>query len=205
MKKRNFLVALLLVFTMLLSACGASDPFVGKWKGTCDLTDYIVQGVVSGDETMEKYLEFEGLEFVINFEFTEDEISMSVDEASLDSFVANFEAGMINMMEAMLIDELAGYGMSYEEYVAESGMDSEALMKELLDEMNMTAQMDAMVEALAESLELSGTYSFDGEVLTVTYEDNTYEEMGYVFDGETLTITVSDGETEFPIICEKQN
>ncbi len=204
MKKRSLLVSLILVFTLMLTACGQENPFPGTWKGTCDLTDYIVESVVGEDESMAQYMDFENLEFVINFEFTENELSMSVDEASLHTFVDHFEAGMIDMMEAILIDQLSAYGMSYEEYVAESGMDSETLMKAMLDEMDMTTMMNEMVSELADSLELNGTYTFDGEVLTITYEDNTYEEMTYVFEGETLTITVSDGETDFPIVCEKQ-
>ena len=107
------------------------------------------------------------------------------------------------MMEGVLIDELESYGISYEEYVAESGMDSETLMKSVLDEMDLASMMNEMVTELSASLELSGKYTFDDGVLIVSYEDNTYEEMAYVFDEETLTITVSDDEDAFPIICEK--
>ena len=203
MKKRILLVTLILVVAMMFNACGKENPFPGTWKGTCDLTDYIVEGVVGDDENMAKYMDFEGLEFVINFEFTEYEISMSVDEASLRTFSTNFENGMIKMMEGVLIDELESYGISYEEYVAESGMDSETLMKSVLDEMDLASMMNEMVTELSASLELSGKYTFDDGVLIVSYEDNTYEEMAYVFDEETLTITVSDDEDAFPIICEK--
>lgn len=203
MKKRNLLVTLALVISMMFTACGQENPFPGTWKGTCDLTDYIVDSVVGDDETMAKYMDFSGLEFVIDFEFTENEISMSVDEASLRTFATNFENGMIKMMEGVLIDELASYGMSYEEYVAESGMDSQTLMKSMLDEMDLASMMNEMITELSAALELEGTYTFDEGVLTVTYEDNTYEEMTYAFDEETLTITVSDGETAFPIVCEK--
>jgi len=204
MKKRSLFVSLVLAFALFVTACGQSNPFVGSWNGTCDFTDYIVSSVIGEDESMKEYIDFENLEFVIKFEFTENEISMSVDEASLETFVENFEDGMVKMLEAMLIDELESYGMSYEEYVAESGMDSETLMTSTLEEMGMSETMDSMVESLTEELEISGTYSFNGEVLTVIYEDNTYEEMAYVLEGETLTITVSDGETSFPIVCEKQ-
>jgi len=203
MKKRNLFVALILVVAMIFTACGQENPFPGTWKGTCDFTDYIVESVVSDDETMAEYMDFEGLEFVINFEFSENELSMSVDEASLHTFVTRFETGMINMMESVLVDELAGYGMSYEEYVAESGMDSKTLIQSMLDEMGMATAMNEMIDELSTSLELNGTYTFDKNVLIVSYEDNTYEEMAYVFEGETLTITVSDGETTFPIVCEK--
>lgn len=204
MKKRSLFASLLLVFALMLTACGQENPFPGTWKGTCDFSDYIVEGVVGDDETMAEYVDFDGLEITLNFEFTENEFAMSVDEASLRTFSENFEAGMIKMMENIFIAELEAAGMSYEEYVAESGMDSETLMKSLLDEMDMTTVMNELTNGLKTDLELSGTYTFDGEVLTVIYEDNTYEEMTYVFEGETLTITMSDEEISFPFVCEKQ-
>lgn len=207
MKKRNLLVSILLVFTMLLTACGQENPFTGTWRGTCDLTDFIIDNVVGDDETMRQYMDgVDGLEFVINFEFTENEMSMSVDEASGVTFIENLETSMKNMMEAVLVDQLSSYGISYEEYVAESGMSSEEVLDAMLDEMNIMPQMEAMVDSMSEALELNGTYTFDGEVLTIVYEDNTYEEMKYVFNEETLTITVVAEEgVEFPIICEKVN
>lgn len=205
MRKRNLLVSLVLVFTLILTACGQDNPFIGSWRGTCDLTDFIVDSVVGDDETLRQYMEgVDGLEFVINFEFEENTMSMSVDEASGEAFIANLETSMKNMMEAVLIDGLSEYGISYEEYVAESGMDAEQLLDSMLDEMELMSQMDSMVDSMIEALELSGSYMFDEEKLTIVYDDGTYEEMMYEFDGDTLTITVvAEDGTEFPIVCGK--
>lgn len=207
MRKRNLLVSLVLVFTLILTACGQDNPFIGSWRGTCDLTDFIVGSVVGDDETLRQYMEgVDGLEFVINFEFEENTMSMSVDEASGEAFIANLETSMKNMMEAVLVDGLSEYGISYEEYVAESGMDAEQLLDSMLDEMELMSQMDSMVDSMIEALELSGSYMFDEEKLTIVYDDGTYEEMMYEFDGDTLTITVvAEDGTEFPIVCGKQN
>lgn len=206
MKKRNLLLSLLLAFALMITACGEENPFVGSWKGNCDLTDMIIEYVAGDNEEMRQYMDgIDGLEFVINFEFTENEMSMSVEEASIDTFIDNMETGVKTMMEEILIDELTGYGISYEEYIAESGMSNDEFLQSKLDEMNMSAQMEAMMDSMAEAIELSGSYMYDEEKITVVYEDGTFEEMLYTFVGDTLTITVTDGEgTEFPIICEKQ-
>lgn len=205
MRKRNLLVSLVLVFTLILTACGQDNPFIGSWRGTCDLTDFIVGSVVGDDETLRQYMEgVDGLEFVINFEFEENTMLMSVDEASGEAFIANLETSMKNMMEAVLVDGLSEYGISYEEYVAESGMDAEQLLDSMLDEMELMSQMDSMVDSMIEALELSGSYMFDEGKLTIVYDDGTYEEMMYEFDGDTLTITVvAEDGTEFPIVCGK--
>lgn len=208
MKKRNIFVSLLLTLTLMLTACGDPSPFIGTWRGTCDLTDVIIgESNLVADEEWEQYVEHvEGLEFVITFEFTEDKMAMSVDEASVDTFMKNFENSMKNMMEAYMIDEFSAYGISYEEYLEEVGMSSDAFLQSMLDEMNMSAQMKPMMESMAEALDLNGSYMYDEEKITIVYEDNTYEEMLYVFDGENLTITFVDEEgTEFDIKCELQN
>ncbi|MBQ6812847.1 MAG: hypothetical protein IJP06_07000 [Agathobacter sp.] len=208
MKKRNIFVSLLLTLTFMLTACGEPSPFIGTWRGTCDLTDVIIgESNLVADEEWEQYVEHvEGLEFVITFEFTEDKMAMSVDEASVDTFMKNFENSMKNMMEAYMIDEFSAYGISYEEYLEEVGMSSDAFLQSMLDEMNMSAQMKPMMESMAEALDLNGSYMYDEEKITIVYEDNTYEEMLYVFDGENLTITFVDEEgTEFDIECELQN
>ena len=208
MKKRNIFVSLLLTLTLMLTACGEPSPFIGTWRGTCDLTDVIIgESNLVADEEWEQYVEHvEGLEFVITFEFTEDKMAMSVDEASVDTFMKNFENSMKNIMEAYMIDEFSAYGISYEEYLEEVGMSSDAFLQSMLDEMNMSAQMKPMMESMAEALNLNGSYMYDEEKITIVYEDNTYEEMLYVFDGENLTITFVDEEgTEFDIECELQN
>ena len=206
MKKRNLLLSLLLVLSMMLTACGEANPFVGSWKGTCDFTDFIVASVSGGDETKAAYLkDINGLEFVIDFEFTENEMSMSVDESSLGSFMNHYEAGLTGVMEAMLIDELTAYGISYEEYLGEAGQSREEVIESMIEEMDWMAQMEGMVSAMADALALEGAYMYDDGVLTIVYEDGTYEEMNYTFEGDTLTIMIvaADG-TEFSIICESQ-
>jgi len=205
MRKRNLFASLLLVFAIMLTACGEPSPFLGSWKGTCDFTDAIVaESELGTDEKLSKYMdEIHGLEVVFNFEFTEDKIHMSVDEDSVDTFIKNMENSMKTVMEDYMIDELASHGISYEEYLAESGMDSETLLQSMLDEMNMTVQMEAMLDSMVQALDLNGSYMYDEEKLTVVYEDNTYEEIDYTFEGDVLTIIFVDSNgVEYPINCK---
>lgn len=207
MKKRNLLVSLLLILTLMITACGQENPFVGSWRGSCDLTDLIIESVAGDEEDLRQYMEeVDGLEFTIYFEFTEDEMSMSVDDSSVDTFLENLENSMKNVAESYLIDNLAStYDITYEEYLMELGMDSDEFLESKLDEMNMNVQMEAMMNSMADALEVSGLYMYDDEKITIVYEDNTYEEMYYVFDQDILTITFvgSDG-MEIPIVCEIQ-
>lgn len=207
MKKRNFLVSLVLMLALMITACGEPSPFAGTWRGTCDITNLVIgESILSSDESLSEYADLiQGLDLVMNFEFTEDKMSMSVDEACVDTFIANLETSMKNMYEAYMIDQLAEYGISYEEYLEELGMDSDTLTQQMLDEMDMSAQMRPMLDSMAEALELNGSYMYDDEKITIVYEDNTYEELDYVFEDGTLTITFVDAEgTEFPFVCELQ-
>lgn len=207
MKKSKLLVSLLLALTLMITACGEPSPFVGTWRGTCDLTDLIIgQSEWGTSEELSAYVdEVEGLEFVICFEFTENEMSMYVDEASIDSFIDNTETSMKKMMESYVVDQLGLYDISYEEYLEELGTDSDALLQDVLDEMGLTAQIEEMMNSMADALELSGTYMYDEEKITVVYEDGTFEELNYTLDESGLTIVFVDGEgTEFPISCELQ-
>lgn len=200
MKKRNWFLALVMAITMLFTACGSENPFVGKWTGTLDLTDYIIEQMVAEDESIKEFAKFENLNFTLVFEFTEDEVSLHMDEASTQQFVANVEAGVTNMLDTMVANMAAEYSMTTEDIYAGMGVTREAFVQSTIE----TMQLDALVSGMAESLELKGTYDSDDEKIVVYYEDNTYEEMKYVFDGEKLKITVSDGTNDFVIECNKE-
>lgn len=201
-KKRNLFLSLVLALSLFVTACGQSNPFVGTWRGTCDFTDFILEVISEGDESIEEYIDFEKLELVLIYEFTEDEVSMHVDEESINTFVENVETGIAEAMEVKFIGDLETQGIDYEEYIEEMGMDRDEFLDSMLEDMNITAWTESIYQ-LAEVLELHGTYIYDDDVLMILYEDGTYEEMTYVFNDEMLTITISDGAgTEFPIQCE---
>lgn len=202
MKKRNLLLALVMSLVMLFTACGGekANSFVGKWVGTLDLTDYIVQEMVAEDATMEQYAKFENLTFTFVFEFAENEVSLHLDEASTQQFIANAEAGVTSMVDAMVADLAADNNVTAEDIYAGMNVTRESFIQSSIDSMDI----DAIVSAMAESLVLSGSYETDDETITVIYEDNTYEEMKYTLDGDKLAITVSDGTNDFVINCTKE-
>lgn len=202
MKKRNLLLALVMSLVMLFTACGSekTNPFVGKWIGTLDLTDFIVAEMVAEDATMEQYAKFENLTFTFVFEFTEDQVSLHVDEASAEQFITNAKTGVTNMVDAKVADLATENNMTAEDIYAGMNVTREAFIQSTIDSM----ELDTMVSSMAASLELSGSYQSDAETIIVVYDDNTYEEMKYSFEGDKLSITVSDGTNDFVIKCTKE-
>ncbi len=207
MKKRNLFLALVMSLVMMLTACGNSNPFVGTWRGTCDLTDYIVELMVADEPDMAKYVEFEDLKFEVIFEFTEDgEVEIYVDEDSVDEFVENVEDGMYNMMDKMFEEQLAEMGVTKDYLAAYMGYDSyDAMMYDMIAAADMKGTMSGMFEVF----ELEGTYEYDEEdgELTIEYDDEDAgdEEFEYEFEDGKLYITAeADGE-EFVFECEKED
>lgn len=202
MKKRNLFVALVMSLVMLFTACGSSETnsFVGKWIGTIDLTSYIVDVMVEEDATLEEYAKFEDLTFTFVFEFTEDEVSLHLDETSTQQFVSNVETGITNMVDRMVVDMADEYSVTAEDIYVANGGTREEFIESMLESM----QLDAMINVMAEALELNGTYEAGKDNIIVYYEDNTYEEMQYKMNGDKLIITVTDGTDSFVIECTKE-
>ena len=202
MKKRNLVVTLALVIALFLCACGsanAGNSLVGKWTGNVDLTNQIVQNMVAANASIEKYAKFENLQFTFIFEFTEDELSMHLDEASTQQFLENVKTGVANTIDAMVAGVAAENDMTVEDVYAGMGVTRDAYIQSVVEAM----QLEEMVKSIAESLMLNGKYEADGETILVLYEDNTYEEMKYKLGMEDLTITVSDGTNDYQIPCTK--
>lgn len=230
MKKRNLLVTVLLVFTMLVGACGAKvSPFEGKWVGTFDMTDYVME-MVSADESFasyEEYLHLENLILKVDFVFEGENMNMEVDDASVDELVANLESSMYNMMDEMMKDMLLEQYKSMfdgvetlDDVAALTGgmfADGQAILdsvatstgytdyESMITETVASINMGEMMEEACGSLDLAGTYDYDEEsgILTFYYEDDTYEEMQYKFTDDDLVIRVSAEDIEFDFHCEK--
>ena len=204
MKKRNLLVVLVLSVLMLFAGCAKEEevnPFLGTWNGTLDYTQSFTDMMVAENADIEKLVKFENLTFTFAFTFTEEKISMHVDEASKLSFVQNVEAGIASMIDAMAEDEATKNGITVEEVYAGMGVTRDAYVQATIENM----QINAMVDAMASALELNGAYEYDDSQIVILYDDNTYEEMKYVLGIEDLTITITDGTNSFVIPCTKGN
>lgn len=202
MKKRNLVLALVMAVCMLLAACGSgskADALVGKWTGSLDLTEQIVQNMVAVNADIANYAKFENLTFTFVFEFTEEEVNVHIDEASTQQFTENIKAGVANTVDAMVAAVAADNNMSVEAVYAGMGVTRDGYVQSVVDAM----QVDVMVQSISESLVLKGAYEADEETILVVYEDDTYEEMKYTLGMEELTITISDGTNQYQIPCTK--
>ena len=104
------------------------------------------------------------------------------------------------MLDAMLVAQLEGTGVTVQEAIAALGYDYDTYMKETIAAMNLDK---AITEPFMEALDIEATYEYkeDG-TLTFYYTDNTYEEFKYAFDGANLTVTIITGEEKYDIKCE---
>ncbi len=205
MKKRSLLLVLIMTMVLSITACGTQEqdkkenPFVGTWSGTLDLTEYVVNTIVAENADLQKYAKFENLTFTLTFTFTEDKVLLHLDDASAQQFIANAEAGIATMVDAMVADIATANNMTAEDVYAGMSVTRDAYVASVVESM----KLGDMVKAMAGALELNGSYKYDAEKIVVLYEDKTYEEMKYVLESEKLTITVSDGTNEFAIPCSK--
>lgn len=202
MKKRNLLVILVMAVVMLFTGCANEEkenPFLGTWTGTLDYTQSFTDMMSAENADIEQYAAFENLTFTFTYTFTEDKVSMHVDEASKLSFVENVEAGVAKMIDAMAEAEATKNSITVDAVYAGMGVTRDAYVQYTIENM----QIDAMVNAMATALELNGAYEYDETKIVVLYDDNTYEEMKYALGIEDLTLTISDGANSFVIPCTK--
>lgn len=202
MKKRNLLVVLIMAVLMLITGCTKEEkvnPFLGKWTGTLDYTECFTDTIIAESADIEKFIKFENLTFTFVFEFTEETVSVHVDEDSKHQFLVNVEKGIANMIDAMAEEEAAKNGITAEKVFEGMGITRDAYIQHTVEDM----KIDAMVNAMTSALELKGAYEYDENQIVVLYDDNTYEEIIYNWGIEDLTITISDGTNSFEIPCTK--
>ena len=99
---------------MLLTACGGSLKSVeGKWVGTMDLTKQFEDGVKTAYPDLADYVDFDGLEFKLDMSFVDGQMTMVVQQDSIESFNENFANGVKNMAvgywEAGYLDQMAAH------------------------------------------------------------------------------------------------
>ena len=216
MKKRYFLLSILLIFSMMLGACGSGNPFEGKWRGRLDVTKQFEDGIKAHYPDLVEYVDFEDLVFEIDITFEDGVMSMAVDQSSVENFSTNFANGMLGVEEGSLMAFLDAAGVTLEEAVAESGMTEEEYVaarmsipevKEVIEKMT-TGMLSVTEMALSGFEAVNGTYTFNDDEVHVRYEDDKYEAIAYSFEGDDLILTfkgiIKDQEFSLRIVCEKQ-
>lgn len=202
MRKQSLLVTLILIVALTITACGQKNPFPGTWRGTCDLTDFIVSVVSGGDEEIAQYLNFEDLSFEYVYEFTESDVVVSVDDASFEKFSNSFKNGFFAAVKEKITNDLQLQGLTYEEYLEDSGLEEAELLASNIENVDLDTWISS-IRDVAELMAYDGAYMYRDDTLTILHENGTYHKLNYTIDGKTLTIIISDGEIELPIVCEK--
>lgn len=209
MKKRNVLLAILLAMVMLITACaGNKQTLDGKWTGSLDVTKQFEDGIIAAYPDLKDYVDFEDLVFVLDIVFEEDQMSMVVQQDSIDAFNANFAEGIKGMAEGYWAAELAKYDMTLEEDISESGMTEEAYLARIYKDTGIDKMITSMNEVTNETLDriskMKGVYTTPLEnELRLYYTDTEYESMEYSFKGKALNIIIHGDEFSLLIECEK--
>ncbi len=210
MKKRNILFAILLAMTMLVTACGSSNQTMeGKWVGSLDVTKQFEDGIKAAYPNLAEYVDFEELVFVLDIAFVDGQMSMVVQQESVDAFNVNFAEGMKGMAEGYWTAALAEYDMTLEEDIAESGVTEEEYLNNIYKETGIDKMIEGMIEVTNSALDkiskMKGTYTTIGDELRLYYteDEQDYEAMGYGFEGKNLNITIKGDSFSLLIKCEK--
>lgn len=209
MKKRNILFAILLVMAMLITACGSnSQSLEGKWVGTLDVTKQFEDGIKAAHPNLAEYVDFEELVFVLDIEFVEGQMSMTVQQESIDAFNTNFAAGMEAIAEGYWEAGLtAKSGLTMEEAIFESGMSEEDYLEYIYAETGIDKMITAMTDITNTTLDklsnMKGTYTTLDTELRLWYEDEAYEAMEYSLKGDDLDIIVKGDSFSLLIECEE--
>lgn len=210
MKKRNVLFALLLAMAMIVTACGGSLKSVeGKWVGTMDLTKQFEDGVKTAYPDLADYVDFDGLAFKLDISFVDGQMTMVVQQDSIESFNENFANGVKDMAVGYWEAGLAQIGMDLEEAISESGMTEEQYLNRIYSETSIDKMLKSMTDVTNKTLEklseMKGTYTTVADELRLYYTEDTYESMKYGFKGKTLNITIKGDSFSLLIQCEKNN
>ena len=198
MKKRSLVLVLVLAMLMSLCACAGkeSKSIVGTWKANFDFSEMMQESMGAEADTYGDI--FKDLSLVFCFEFTKDEVTISVDEASIEAFKDEMEDIMVKIFDISMEEMAKSADMTVDEVYASIGYTREEYLETFLAEMDI----DSLAEELV--VEETSKYKAGKDVITVTNEDGDTEEWAYTLDGDSLTLTVDmDGE-EAVFNCKRQ-
>ena len=208
MKKRNILLSLLLALTMMLTACGSGNKLEGKWIGTLDVTKQFNDGISAHYPALAEYATFEDLVFMVDVEFVDGMMKMDVDEASVEKFNENFDAGMMRIAEGAVKINVEATGLTLEEARLELGLSEEEFIQTKIAEMGINQMSDDMKKVTEESINaissINGPYTYNDNDVNLRYEDDYYEAIEYSFEGKTLVLTFRGTNYSLRVECEKQ-
>lgn len=195
MKKRNVFAVWIMSFILLLTACGLSNAFIGTWTGNYEVTE-IVESVYrnsleESDELFEECIDFDELNVAIEYMFTEDTVQIGFSDKAKEVLRSDIKKNLEDIFDKYM----HAYADKEKVTVDDLYIQSDTTYEDSLNHFLNSMKIDQMVDIVAESLQISGTYTYDDEIITIYYDDNTYENMQYVFENENLILTISNGTT----------
>jgi len=203
MKLRKKIIAGILFLVMMLNACGSAADFTGSWKGSFDVTEMVkeiyVPALTAADKTMAKHIQLEGMLAELTFVFAEDSVTISMDDTAKAALRSSIETALTTTYNAYMEAKASKAKMELEAFYAINGTTQEKAIADFLKDM----KVEQVVDVVAGAFQVSGTYGYDAEKITIVYEDDTWETMQYAFEGKQLTITIRSGEQEIPVVCQK--
>lgn len=128
MKKKNLVILLVIFATLLLTGCPPShmpkpcehDNYLyGKWKGTTDVSDEILDE--NSSSSYGEYMELPQLPLVIYVEFTEDMVYVSVDPVSVENIIDMETEAKVKAVEKDVQSAAERCGVTLEEYARNAG------------------------------------------------------------------------------------
>lgn len=162
---------------------------IGKWSATADFADLMAQSM--GEMEGAEYMEFSDFNIKYIYEFKADNTcEISIDDDIFAESVDNFIDQMIDGQNAYYEAE---YGMSLEAALEASGAMTIEDYKAF-----MTAMMD--FEAMKDEMTFSGTYSVEGDKITVTRENDEKEVLEYAADALKIVEVVESDKAAEDII-----
>lgn len=204
MRKYKLSILSLLLCVMLFTACGSESELLGSWKGNFDVTEMVkefyVPALTASDKTMADYIQMEDLQAELTFVFDEEKAAISMDDASKEALRGKIESALTNTYLAYMQAKADKANMTLTALYSVNATTQEEALAKFLEDM----KIEQVVDAIAGAFAVSGTYGYDADVITIVYEDNTWETMKYTLKDNALTISIANGEQEIPVICEKQ-
>lgn len=173
---------------------------VGDWTADLDMTEMIAASInETVNEDVVPYFHFPDFVFPVTYTFTEKgTFSFQYDETVAKDFPEKFmnalRGGMIDYLTAELEAQVAEYGLTLENLLKESGVETVEEIFQLEAGMSIDEMLDQMgfqdfMQTVVESVNVTGVYAVEGGEITLTAGT---EEQNIFYDEASDTFADED-------------
>lgn len=170
------------------SSANESAAIVGKWKSEIDFSELFTEAMTGGDEELAQYFEIKDIYLTFYFTFNKDgTYKLELDK---EASAKNMEKLQLAIVKGYVEVIFAGMGVeiTFEEFLAESGMTTDEVLSEIMG--------DESIDEMVEEFEETGKWKVKGNKLYTTI-DGEFDESEYdtfVLSGNKLTLLETFGE-----------